>query len=829
MPDSLLSPTHTGLSSPSPGPDRRSGLPPRIRRRNRVISSCLECRRRKLKCDKLQPCTNCTKFARDCVFLAPALDPVGQAKLAEVKEKMGLLERTLEQDVAKSKSEARDESSPSSQLPGQDVVDSEEDSAPEDEKDLKPNYYITEDAAYDDADDDLVDLGIQLGKMRITDRIGGYVRPRFAEEIVQALKEVPPPQPGNRYPTRTPTSFLGPGPDYVAPASSFFFAPEPRRMSLMSFLPARSTADRLLTQYWNAVHVLAKCLHRPSFERQYATFWSDIARGVEPTASFQAVVLAMLMSAAISLPDEAVLNEYAVAKADLVENFRQGCETSLSRANFLRTSKLETLQAFVMYLIPLCRGEISRAHSALTGTIIRLAECMSLHRDPSNYDVSAVEMQVRRTLWYQVCFLDMRTCEATGPRPQIRREDFDTKWPLNADDADLELPNPPTEDANRFTDMTITRIRFESNEMNRLIWIERPRIERKKSTITLLLSKIQSFGKAMETKYLPILDSRVPLQYMAMQIYGILFNRMHVQILSKYASNQDRLMPERLRQIMMGSSIVIIEHAMAIETIPHVRLWAWYAGAFQQYHSAILLLSEYYAKPRDDFALDARVWRALDFAFELPADLDGGEKSRMILHELHNRLETYQSHRRIRPPKSMAEAPGPRIHAHEFKRQEARRSKERGESLTPALDFNGPGGILPSTEPLDYSFTYPRMPDGVMREPTYSLPGMMSPMHGSDSSPSMSNAANRNVGGSGSNNNNSPGNPDNMLDIDWNEWERLFPSDMNAGGNSGDIMIPPFSFPHFSPSELEEGWAAGMGKDPLVEWAGIGEQGESQG
>lgn len=98
---------HLNFQSPSPPRDTSNSASqatagerkphreqPRIRRRNRLITSCLECRRRKLKCDKLQPCTNCTKFQRDCVFLAPALDPLGQAKLAEVKEKMGMLERT---------------------------------------------------------------------------------------------------------------------------------------------------------------------------------------------------------------------------------------------------------------------------------------------------------------------------------------------------------------------------------------------------------------------------------------------------------------------------------------------------------------------------------------------------------------------------------------------------------------------------------------------------------------------------------------------------------------------------------------------------------------
>lgn len=57
-----------------------------------MITSCLECRRRKLKCNKGDPCTNCTKFGRECVFLAPALDQASQLKLTEIKEKVGSCE-----------------------------------------------------------------------------------------------------------------------------------------------------------------------------------------------------------------------------------------------------------------------------------------------------------------------------------------------------------------------------------------------------------------------------------------------------------------------------------------------------------------------------------------------------------------------------------------------------------------------------------------------------------------------------------------------------------------------------------------------------------------
>ena len=154
---------------------------PHIRRRNRMITSCLECRRRKLRCDKSHPCTNCTKFHRDCIFLAPALDTASQLRLTEIKEKMGSLEKVLEQDVAKLGTRGRHGGLTRA------LADSEETDfapEPEDETDLEPDPLSVIDAAYDDdADDDLMDLGVQMGKMRLTDRIGGFVRPKMTEEV----------------------------------------------------------------------------------------------------------------------------------------------------------------------------------------------------------------------------------------------------------------------------------------------------------------------------------------------------------------------------------------------------------------------------------------------------------------------------------------------------------------------------------------------------------------------------------------------------------------------------------------------------------------------
>ena len=469
----------------SPDSGKHSHGHHRIRRRNRVINSCLECRRRKLKCDKQAPCTNCTRFKRDCLYLAPAQDSSSQQKLADIKDQMGALEKTLEQDVAGGQSKVHMGGANVTKNHGDPatlhVEDNEdEEGGAEDEEGLEPTPLASLDNVYEDnADDELMDLGVQMGKMRISERIGGWIRPKLVEELTDTLEDVKSgksrhstsPQitdhrdlrPGQAQTNiqASPKSYIGPGPDYIAPASSFFFPGTNMNTTLIDYLPSKNAADQLIAQYFAAVHYVARAVHRQTFEAQYTIFWGQIATGTEPIPFQQAIVFAAMFSAAVSMSEHHVTQQFGTSKAALVDSLRSGTEMALSKANFLRTTKTDTMQAFVMYLIPLIRAEVSRAHSALMGTAIRLAECMGLHRDGTHYNMTPVEVHVRRIIWHQLCFLDMRTCEATGPRPQIRRDDYDTHFPLNVNDSDLLESPPPTEDKPYWTDMTLFRIRAE--------------------------------------------------------------------------------------------------------------------------------------------------------------------------------------------------------------------------------------------------------------------------------------------------------------------------------------------------------------------------------
>ncbi|KAI4697751.1 uncharacterized protein J4E84_000884 [Alternaria hordeiaustralica] len=774
-----------------------------------------------------------------------------EAKLAEVKEQMGRLERSLEEDVArKTEINLRNTASFSrvGTLPGQEQSSDQEDD--EDTKDLRPTHLVTEDAAYyepdDDVNDDMVDLGFRMGRVRITERIGGLVRPRLSDELATTLKELPDREtPSLSAIEEDAVNWLAPTQDYVAPSSNFVLASGIDQTALESHLPARVVVDKLLSQYWVAVHTIARTVHRPSFERQYQNFWIRVNMGMEPRASFQAVLFAALLNSVVSMTDDMVQVEFGVEKQNMIDSFREGTEAALARANFLRTTKLETIQAFVMYLIPLCRNEVSRAHSALTGSLIRLAECMGLHRDPTTYSSSPVEIQVRRLIWYQICFLDLRTCEAVGPRPQIRLDDYDTRFPLNIDDVDLDRAErgeggiDVSKDRNHFTDMTISLMRFEGYEMHRFLWTERPKLDRKRAdgksevTITSLLSRVQSFQAAMEKKYLPMLSKTELLHVLASELYGIVSNRLYISILQKYITSARSRMPERLRQLTLSAATMILEHGMAIEQHPVLSSWAWIVGALHQHHCALLLVSEIYvANPEP--AMEQRIWKCLDYSFNLPTGLSNVEKTRMVLEELVGKTKAYSALKRVRVPADMPQAglePRQRVQRKEGGRDGSTQFEPSTSGpLSHLLNGNAnlqnlvpPSPSPPQTSQVQSTLvprlnTFPgAMPTvdwGTIDMPatvsvsTYDvIPGnspsnlMPTTAQQGESSNSSPNSTMYEGGMTAGSNGNTA--MDAINDIDWNDIEEMF-GDAEMG--AGNMLIPPFAFPSFSASNLQ--WPA---------------------
>ncbi len=88
---------------------------------------------------------------------------------------------------------------------------------------------------------------------------------------------------------------------------------------------------------------------------------------------------------------------------------------------------------------------------------------MGLHRDGERFGLKPLDTELRRRLWWHICFLDLRSSEYHGVRAHRARGFFDTKFPLNINDSDI-TPDmtraPPERDG--VTETTFTLIRCET-------------------------------------------------------------------------------------------------------------------------------------------------------------------------------------------------------------------------------------------------------------------------------------------------------------------------------------------------------------------------------
>lgn len=130
---------------------------PKHRRRQRVINSCYECRKRKMRCSKTFPCYNCSRFDRHCVFIA-AQNPDMRAPTTHSTS-----------DTSATQSHTSDDDDARLYFPLAYTAGASPFVG--DGQTPNPDTEQMYDSLYDaDAEDDLMDLGLQIGRLCISER-----------------------------------------------------------------------------------------------------------------------------------------------------------------------------------------------------------------------------------------------------------------------------------------------------------------------------------------------------------------------------------------------------------------------------------------------------------------------------------------------------------------------------------------------------------------------------------------------------------------------------------------------------------------------------------
>lgn len=408
--------------------------------------SCVTCRRRKVRCDKREPCSNCVKAHNECVFPPPGRAPRKPRRPhdAELLKRL----RRLESVVDSLGTQVDEDGNVHPSIEG----NANNRRSISETYDLSPQGPARKDS-----------LEHRLGRLLIKDGRSRYVSNEFWSSIGEEIADI-------RYTLDSPSSEEDEDPD--SPDSptdglhqGWMFGYSSIMYDMSKLHPSPSQIFIIWEIFKENVDPVLKIVHVPTVKNiimKAAVNASGLSKASE------SLFYSICFSAIVSMTEDQCKQLLGGEKDQLMRKYRFAVEQGLARAQFLNSSNLVVLQAFVMFMISVKFMDTSRSIWALGGLAMQQAQAQGLHRDGSNFNLLPFETEMRRRIWWHITLLDARASEDHGADPSFHDHFFDTKLPLNVNDEDIwpEMTDPPHEQPGA-SDMTFTLLRFELGSMQR--------------------------------------------------------------------------------------------------------------------------------------------------------------------------------------------------------------------------------------------------------------------------------------------------------------------------------------------------------------------------
>jgi hypothetical protein len=254
----------------------------------------------------------------------------------------------------------------------------------------------------------------------------------------------------------------------------------------------------------------------------------------------------------------------------LIAQYRLGIEQALEQADFLNHPDMTLLQALTIYLSVLQHTGETKIAWVLAGVLVRVAAAMKLHIDGSKHaHITLFEAEMRRRLWWQICFVDSRSEVSQTSAFKLSQDMFDTEIPTNTNDADIDpnmsrLPLP----LHGWTDITAFLVRCE-------IW----KLSRQLQSITDTNQKREVLERSearIDEKYLTQLDPNQPLQSFIGTSIRLFLSKIKLMLPPKpnYGNTIAETEPT-IPSSIFTSCLAAVEHTYKVQNEPAWSGWSW--------------------------------------------------------------------------------------------------------------------------------------------------------------------------------------------------------------------------------------------------------------
>ncbi|KAG4027374.1 hypothetical protein MFRU_030g00110 [Monilinia fructicola] len=224
-------------------------------------------------------------------------------------------------------------------------------------------------------------------------------------------------------------------------AKEYQSAESPVPSGYRDFVPEKGISDRLVNAYFRTFESVYRILHIPTFDEEYEEYWKN------PPAASMAFVIKLLLVMAIGtcFYEDPILPTSLRPKA---QHWIAAAQAWVSAPSEKHRLNIVGLQIHCLLLIA---RQVNAVGGDLTwisaGSVYHLAMCLGLHRDPIHFPkMGPYHAEMRRRLWATVLELSLQSSQDLGMSPLINTQDYDTELPANIDDSEISesLRKAPT-------------------------------------------------------------------------------------------------------------------------------------------------------------------------------------------------------------------------------------------------------------------------------------------------------------------------------------------------------------------------------------------------
>ncbi|KAI0592681.1 fungal specific transcription factor domain containing protein [Pyrenophora tritici-repentis] len=416
---------------------------PPSRRRDKPILSCTLCRRRKLKCDRLQPCKTCVDrgLSLSCAYVRSA-PPSKEPKVPNsVHDRINQLEKLVTNLIS-----------------GNDIHHA------------SPAASTISQYQYHNGNHD-ADLPGTPDRVKFQGETTTYSNSGHWTSILDGISEL------REHLDHIPES---PSPkdelheDIPGPELLFGRHTHATKEQILASLPPKSEADDLLETFFQSMDTHPTILHKPTFLKQYQNFW---AQPFKTSVMWIGLLYAVL---AIGFRFKAAIDNHGRDGSELPSDtnltlhsarmtfYREKVVQCMILANYTKCPPF-TIETVLCYFGTefLRTQDTQFSMYILVGMLTRLAFRMGYHRDASRFpNISPFRGELRRRKWVLIMSLDLVTSSQVGLPRIIQPFMYDTQEPRNLHEDDLhedisELPpsRPEIELTQLLYSIFLTRIR----------------------------------------------------------------------------------------------------------------------------------------------------------------------------------------------------------------------------------------------------------------------------------------------------------------------------------------------------------------------------------